>query len=174
MAKKPGKREKSFKNIAKGRHFNLFVLVLAVVFFILVIVFRIGSFEQKETSGVLPTGSFSTPVDEEGASRSLPEYFPSDFPIYSDLTIENSWVSDSENTYAMSVVFRSGTGADQLLSFYKSSMEQVGWNVKTVSENSSSRTLSFNKNDVSGFMGIAAIDGGSVVSVTLGINKDYE
>ncbi len=116
---------------------------------------------QKKTSqGYTPTPS----------TDSLPENFPKDFPIYPSSTLKTSWAAQGETKQGISVLWESEESAQVVTAFYKQELARLGFRINSSFESEGSFTISFEKEDVSGFIGIAQGDGAKTqISVTLGI-----
>lgn len=115
-------------------------------------------------------------IPEESAvsfsNSKLPGSFPSDFPKYANTTLVSSWSSeDKARETGMSVVWQTPDTSEQVVAFYKSELPKNGWEITTSFGQEKSETLSFEKGEMSGFMGVT---GGGVthISVTLGKEKD--
>ena len=101
----------------------------------------------------------------------LPENFPSDFPIYEEAVLTDSWSAEGSGSQGLSVVWGANDKPEKIYEFYKLKLKSGGWNTITVSESEGSYTLSFEKADLNGFMGITKDTEASktIISVTIGL-----
>lgn len=104
---------------------------------------------------------------EEGVV--LPSEFPQDFPIYPEAKLENSYQSKGEEVNAVSVIWLVPEKLEKVSSFYKRELENTGRRVFATFEDENSVTMSFEKDQEEGFIGIGSEEGNVVVvSVTIG------
>lgn len=117
-----------------------------------------ADFEEKN--------SFSSQI-EEGVA--LPSSFPQDFPIYPEAKLENSYQSEGSEVNAVSVIWLVPETLEKVSSFYKRELKNSGRNVSATFEDENSVTMSFEKGQEEGFIGIGSEEGNFVVvSVTIG------
>lgn len=109
-------------------------------------------------------GEFS--FEEEG---DLPDNFPSDFPIYPDAKLVSSWVASGLATDGLSLIWETEDSVSKVSNYYESELEDAGWTLSFTSETDDSTTLAFEKNDVSGFIGITVEESKTIISLTLGL-----
>jgi len=109
-------------------------------------------------------GEFS--FEEEGR---LPDNFPSDFPIYPDAKLASSWVAKGDDTDGLSLVWETKDSVSKISNFYESELEDAGWTLSFTSKTDDSTTFAFEKNDVSGFIGVTVEESKTVISLTLGL-----
>lgn len=103
--------------------------------------------------------------------QNLPESFPEGFPVYTDAFIDSSWSTDSGNISGTSVVWVTDDRPSQIFDYYKRELALAGFSYDTV-EADESYTLSFEKQEISGFVGITeGEEGRTVISVTVGIRN---
>ena len=112
----------------------------------------------------LEEGEFSF---EEGGS--LPDNFPSDFPIYPDAELASSWTASGDDTDGISLIWETEDSVSGVGNYYESELEAAGWTLSFTSETEDSITYAFEKNDVSGFIGITVEESKTVISLTLGL-----
>lgn len=103
------------------------------------------------------------------AEGSLPEGFPKDFPIYTGAKLTSSWTTDGESGKGISVVWETADSADKVQAFYKDKLSQLGWKIDNEFAQESMQTISFEKDNISGFIGLAKTDQKLTISVTFGI-----
>lgn len=105
---------------------------------------------------------------------SLPSDFPKDFPIYPGAKLTGSFSAkgtNGENSKGLSVVWETNDDAAKIGSFYRSALASAGYTISTEYSQSNSTTLTFEKGDVSGFLGVTkGNDGKTAISVTMGTN----
>ena len=102
----------------------------------------------------------------------LPEGFPQDFPLYPEATISSSFTAKGEGTNGTSIVLGSQDAIEKVIEFYKSELPQKGWKIVSNFEQQGSSTISFEKELVSGFLGITKGEKGiSTISVTIGVKE---
>lgn len=121
--------------------------------------------QGKKVSYTSDEGSFSA---QEGGS--LPDQFPSDFPVYPGATIANSWSASGNDTQGVSVVWETDASIKDVSDFYNEKLSTGGWKVSGTFANDSSTTISFEKDTTNGFVGITkGEDGKTAISVSLGV-----
>lgn len=133
-----------------------------------------SSSRSKETtvvSGVEDRQEDTESVVLNAQEIGLPENFPSDFPIYEDAVLTDSWSVEGSGSQGLSVVWGANGKPEKIYEFYKLNLKSRDWNTNTVSEYEGSYTLSFEKADLNGFMGITKDTGAgkTIISVTIGI-----
>ncbi len=117
-----------------------------------------ADFEEKN--------DFASQIEEEVV---LPSEFPQDFPIYPEAKLENSYQSKGEEVNAVSVIWLVPETLEKVSSFYKRELEDTGRRVVATFEDENSVTMSFEKGQEEGFIGIGSEEGNVViVSVTIG------
>jgi hypothetical protein len=129
----------------------------------------------KEVESSLENGNQS--VDKEGSSEdleigrqvSLPKNFPDDFPVYPDAQLTNAHESKGSSIDGISITWFTKGVTEDVVMFYEDKLQELGYDIKRTSQNTLV-TISFNKNDLSGFVGITKTDNQSIIIlVTLGI-----
>jgi cytoskeletal protein RodZ len=121
--------------------------------------------QGKKVSYTSDEGNFSA---QEGGS--LPDQFPSDFPIYPGATIANSWSASGNETQGVSVVWDTDASIKDVSDFYNDKLSNGGWKVSGTFTNESSTTISFEKDSTNGFVGITKGENGkTTISVSLGV-----
>jgi len=126
-----------------------------------------GEIVEKDGDKVTVTleeGEFS--FEEEG---NLPDNFPSDFPIYPDAKLASSWTASGNETDGLSLIWETVDSISEVSNYYESELEDAGWTLSFTSETEDSTTFAFEKNDVSGFIGITVEESKTVISLTLGL-----
>lgn len=123
--------------------------------------------EGKKVSYTSGEGNFSL---TEGGD--LPAEFPSNFPIYTDAKIKNSWSATGEATQGVSVVWETEAVVKEVADFYNEKLPSGNWKVTDTFSDDSSTTISFEKDNVSGFVGITSGENNkTTISVSLGVKK---
>lgn len=112
-------------------------------------------------------GNSKVTVENQGK---LPDEFPKDFPVYPEAQITGSWTSTGDRGTGISVVWEAKGPLDKIVAFYKSELPRNGWKVTSNFDSQESSTLSFEKEDKNGFMGVAKDNDKATISVTLGSN----
>lgn len=102
---------------------------------------------------------------KEGGS--LPETFPKDFPVYPGAILKNSWSAKTDAAAGTSVIWESRDNPLAVFNFYKESLTSKGWKITASFNDQKSYTLSFEKGNVSGFLGISDNEV-TTISATLG------
>ena len=178
------------KEEAKG---NKGLIILIIIALILVGLFLVGrTLARKIGQGIFSRvlsqvtdsnvkvegdGDSVTFTGEEGevsfnASGDMPESFPKDFPVYSGATLKSSFTATGADTKGTSVVWETGDSADKVAGFYKGELVKKGWKIVSTFEQEGTTTLTFEKEGVGGFLGIAKGEGGkTAISVTVGIEE---
>lgn len=103
--------------------------------------------------------------------KKLPVSFPTEFPIYDAATLQDSWTTQSAGITGVSVVWLTNEPFLKVFNFYFTELSSKGFKVEVLSKTKTSSTLSFLKDNVSGFVGISESDGETSISVTLGIKN---
>ncbi len=178
---------------SKGKS-NKGLIALLIVVAILVALALIGrlvykKIAEKVTSGVLSRVTGQN-VDISGGGEnikiktdkgdltinsggSLPSDFPKDFPIYPGSKLTGSFsatgTGDDGKSTGVSVVWETSDDASKVGPYYKSALVTAGYKITTEYSQNNSTTLTFEKGDVSGFMGVTSgSDGKTAISVTIG------
>lgn len=123
--------------------------------------------DGKKVSYTSDQGDFSL---TEGGE--LPSEFPSDFPIYDNATIKNSWSATGQETQGVSVVWETDASVKEVADFYNQKLPESNWKITDTFSDDSSTTISFEKENVSGFVGITTgEDNKTTISVSLGVKS---
>jgi hypothetical protein len=107
-------------------------------------------------------------VREKNLEGELSDNFPSQFPIYKDAVIDESWETQSDDVYAISVVWKVEEQPVKVFNFYEEGLFLTGYEVSVLSEESESYTIAFSKGKESGFIGITGTGQETLISVTIG------
>lgn len=118
----------------------------------------------EKVTVTLEEGEFSF---EEGGN--LPDNFPSDFPIYPDAELASSWTASGDDTDGLSLIWETEDTVSKVSNYYERELKNAGWTLSFTSETEDSTTFAFEKNDVSGFIGITVEESKTVISLTLGL-----
>ncbi len=109
-------------------------------------------------------GQFSYSAEGE-----LPDEFPKDFPIYTGAKLTSSWTTDGESGKGVSVVWETTDSADKVQAFYKDKLPKSGWKIDNEFAQESMQTISFEKDNISGFIGLTKAEQKLTISATFGI-----
>ena len=104
--------------------------------------------------------------EEEG---SLPDSFPSDFPVYPDAKLASSWVADGDRTDGLSLIWETEDSVSTVSNYFERELKKSDWVISFTSETEDSTTFAFEKNESRGFIGITVEDSKVVISLTLGV-----
>ncbi len=137
----------------------------------------VGNIFSRLTGGTVDVdndGEKVTITSEEGEfsfeeGGSLPDNFPSDFPIYPNAELASSWTASGDDTDGLSLIWETEDSVSKVSNYYESELEDAGWTLSFTSETEDSTTYAFEKNDVSGFIGITVEESKTVISLTLGL-----
>jgi len=166
------------------------IIIIAAILIGLVLVGRLVSkiIAEKVTNGVLSRvtgqnvnvsgdGKNITVKTDKGdltinSGGSLPSDFPKDFPVYPGAKLTGSFSANGtngEDSKGVSVVWETMDEASKVGTYYKSSLVSAGYTISTEYSQADSTTLTFEKGNVSGFMGVAkGSDSKTAISVTMG------
>lgn len=179
---------KETKSDSKGKSNKSLVIILIIVAVVIGLVI-VGRFiAQKVAGGILSRvtgqnvnitegGNGVTVKTDKGdlvinSGGSLPSDFPSDFPVYSGAKLAGSFSAkgdDGGNSTGTSVVWETSDDATKVGTYYKSQLAAAGYTIVTEYSSAGSTTFTFEKGDISGFMGVTkGSDGKTAISVTLG------
>jgi hypothetical protein len=179
------KKEKKEKREVNKKALILVILAAAVVLMVVLggIFYRkakdsiVGNIFSRLTGGTvdvdkdgdkvtvtLDEGEFS--FEEEGR---LPDNFPSDFPIYPNAKLVSSWMASGNDTDGLSLIWETEDSVSKVSNYYESELEEAGWTLSFTSETEDSTTFAFEKNDVSGFIGVTVEESKTAISLTLGL-----
>lgn len=98
----------------------------------------------------------------------LPGDFPSQFPIFKEAEIDESWEAKTEDAYAMSVVWRVEANPEEVFNFYEEELTLAGYKISVLSSESDSYTVSFSNSYETGFIGIVEDGKDILISATIG------
>lgn len=152
---------------------NLIVplIIIVVLTLALAIGFYLGflnKLPQKPTEETQEDRGGSQEFSLEEASN-LPDIFPKDFPVYKRSEVSSSFIAKGDNTQGVSVIWETEDSQREVFAFYQRELESTGWQITSKFEKEDSFTISFNKEKMSGFIGIARVDERTVIAVTIGI-----
>lgn len=164
----------------KDKNTNL-LLVLLVVISILIFAasFFVGYFFREEIFGLFgPKFNVSQETSSESefgvpeltSSEDLPDEFPGTFPVYQNAELENSWTASGNATKGISVIWSTGDSVSDVYEYYLAQLEDNSWEILSQFQEEDSNTITFEKEGVSGFVGITTgEEGKTLISVTMGI-----
>jgi hypothetical protein len=163
-----------------GKNINV-VLVLLIVFSLLIFAgsFVAGYFYKDKIFGLLgprfSTDEGSLPEEKMNAATSLdslPEGFPESFPIYQSAELQDSWEASGNTTRGISVVWTTDDSVNSVYGFYSTNLTNYSWEIVSEYKQQGSNTITFQKEEISGFVGITrGEEGKTLISVTMGIGE---
>ena len=103
---------------------------------------------------------------------SMPQFFPSDFPVFDGATLKNNWTTKSNNVTGVSVIWETDQPPVKVFNFYFTQLSSLDYKVEVISQTKDSYTMSFEKPGLNGFVGITLAGGKTTISVTLGIKNE--
>lgn len=103
--------------------------------------------------------------------NSLPNGFPTDFPIYPGAKITTSWKTEEEGAQGYSLVLETSDSLEKVTSFYNSELTKTAWNIENTIKEVNSGAISFNKDGSKGFIGLVENESKVIISLSLGIAK---
>ncbi|KKQ25460.1 MAG: hypothetical protein US62_C0027G0007 [Candidatus Woesebacteria bacterium GW2011_GWA1_37_8] len=106
------------------------------------------------------------------AQGSLPQFFPSDFPVFDGATLKNNWTTKSTNVTGVSIIWETDQLPTKVFNFYFTQLISLDYKTEVISQTENSYTLSFEKPGLNGFVGITQAEGKTLISVTLGIKNE--
>ena len=150
------------------------MIFFAVFFIRLGLVNHVLSFVLSKVGGTKVTISSPGAINynDVGAQYStngkIPDSFPKDFPILTSSQITNSWKTTNSKTNGCSLIVSDKASLTDVFDFYKNNLPQNEWKINNQTKSDSSATLSFEKNNMTGFIGFVVQNGQTVYSITLG------
>lgn len=157
---------------------NKGLIVLVIVVLLIVGLFLTRKVGEGVLSQVLSrltkeSVKVETNGDSISSENSLPEGFPEDFPIYAEVKIVSSFKATQGETDGTSVIWETEDDATKVAGYYKEELAKKGWKIISTFEAEGSTTVTFEKGEVSGFLGITKGEGGkTAISVTLGVKEE--
>jgi hypothetical protein len=164
----------------KDTNANILVVIL-VVFSIIIFggAFAAGYFYKDQILGFFERNlnkEKTASLEKAGekpvltTSKDLPEGFPKDFPVYPQSTLEDSWTALGNSTKGISVIWVTKGAVKDVYDFYKENLQKGGWEISSEYSQEESSTVTFEKENISGFVGITKGEGAkTLISVTMGI-----
>ncbi len=141
----------------------LLVVIIVGGFYFLSVFIKNNNREQYE-------GEFVNDAKINLEAKQIPSEFPKDFPVFANSSLISAWTNEDKNNLGISVVWTSVEPFETLVNFYKTELEKNGYKILTEFNNKPSYTISFMKDKVSGYIGIAQADK-TTISVTIGFDK---
>lgn len=177
------KKEKKAKSKSKTKAPILLILAAVVVLAVVIggICYRkakdlvVGSIFSRLTGGIVEKdGDKVTVTLEEGSfsledGGSLPDNFPSDFPIYPDAKLASTWSAKGNGADGLSLIWETEDAIDKVSSYYENELEDAGWTLSFTSKTDNSTTFAFEKSGTKGFIGVTFEESKVVISLTLGL-----
>jgi len=103
---------------------------------------------------------------KEGTS--LPQNFPSDFPLYPGAKVENSLTGQQLGKEGFMVTLTSSDDWQKVSSFYKTNLPKKGWQVTASYESGDGGVITFSKGVTKGAVTIAEKEGKTTIGIALG------
>lgn len=98
----------------------------------------------------------------------IPEDFPNDFPIYPEADLTDSWSAKGVTSSAISVIWETQDEQEVVTDFYRESLLDQEWEIKSDLVSTASAAISFAKDDLEGFVGVVTGASSTTISVTIG------
>lgn len=106
--------------------------------------------------------------EENDVGKDEEDSLLADFPLYTGMEISESFFETKDEGRGLSTSFETTDAPSQAFLFYKTNLPSAGWNLVSTNEAEVSYTISFEKEDRVGFIGITRAGKATVVSVTIG------
>lgn len=138
----------------------------AIFLFILTLGVLVAVFIPKIRDKIRSQNKTGEGVTNDKTIESLPE----DFPVYPDAKSLNSWTTKNASTSGISTIWETSSPIDKVAGFYKEELEVKGWKITATFIEPNSSSYSFEKDGLSGFLGVGRGEKGkTVISVALGV-----
>ena len=166
-------KDKGYKvNVKKLVYLSIFIFFISLFLFLLYLG-KLKSIKKIE-EGQLANEKNELKI-ESIKSNNLPEEFPKEFPLFLKANLNECYVNQGEKIIGVSCAWETKQGVNEVYSFYSFELPKIGYEVSVVSKNNDSYTLSFQKDKLSGFLGIAKkTEEDTAISITLGIMKNND
>lgn len=130
----------------------------------------------RKTSNTNEIGSnleSSEAVSDKSLRGELPDVFSDKFPVYENAVIDESWETKSEDSHAVSAVWKTNASPLDVAIFYEKELILAGYEVSVLSGDSNSYTITISKDNESGFVGVVRTGGqDTLISVTIAMKED--
>ncbi|MEK7497373.1 MAG: hypothetical protein AAB656_00445 [Patescibacteria group bacterium] len=167
------------EKIVTAKKSNKGLIIILVVVAVLIALSLLGRYVFKsvveKATGISEKGGSYTFKSDKGdvtfdSGTKLADSFPKDFPIYSGAKLTGSFSANGkDNSTGSFTVWESSDSSSKVGEFYKTALPSAGYKIVTDLSTEDSTTLSFEKDGVSGFLGITKDNSGkTAISVTLG------
>ena len=161
----------------KGKSFDK-LLAMAILISIALFILGVGGrmintkkSQDSEISNSKETGDiFVEDGKPDTREQQLPDDFPQDFPIYEDAVLVNSWVEAGIETKGVSVIWETNSTVNEVSLFYNMELKNTDWEIVSSFDSEESLVITFRKNGIDGFVGVAAENDMTIISVTMGID----
>ncbi|MFV1916926.1 MAG: hypothetical protein ACC618_00335 [Patescibacteria group bacterium] len=141
----------------------------AIVIFVAVSILRNTINNSTGLVGTDDTQEFEEQEEGVAGEAEIPSNFPKDFPIYLEAKLDSVYTSKGEEIEAISVIWVTNASLNEVSEFYRSGLENSGWEVELVLEDDESTTYTFKRGEAFGFLGIGRNDEDTTtISVTVG------
>jgi hypothetical protein len=168
--------------ISKKSVLGLSIVIILTVFVALV-VFRetlkervINTVFSRITGGAVKVGGDGENLSLQGSQGDysfdqgkVPDNFPKDFPIYPNAKFNGSWTAKGDTGVGISVIWETEDSISDVKTYYLSEFPRVGWKVTSSFNSDNSSTISFEKDDKSGFLGITRAEALTTISISVGM-----
>ena len=186
-------KEETMTETKEAKKSNKGLVVIVIIAVVLIGLVLIGQYVAKmvaqKTTGAFLSGVTGQKVNVSGDGKditiktdkgelkidsggSLPDSFPKDFPIYPGAKITGSFstsgTGETNNSKGSSVVWETGDDAAKVAAYFKSELVKAGYKIITEYSQDDNTTLTFEKDSVSGFIGVGDSDAKTAISVTIG------
>lgn len=109
---------------------------------------------------------------DSSSDDQLPNEFPKDLPIYQNAELKNSWTASGNATKGISVIWETEDSLVDAYTFYIRELRSNSWKILSEYQEGASNTITFEKDTISGFIGITkGEEGKTLISVTMGIGE---
>ena len=100
----------------------------------------------------------------------IPDNFPKDFPIYEGSSVTSSLAGDKnkEGSSGFWLTLTTNDKKDKVISFYNENLIKNGWKTQNTQETGENTNLAVTKNNLSGYITIAAVNNQTSILIILG------
>lgn len=125
---------------------------------------------SDDSGSITFTGDNGETATFEGGSTSLPDDFPSSFPVYAGMKVEGTGRSSAQEGTLFMANWTSTASTSDVSAWYKAELPKNGWNISATTEASGTTSYIFEKTGTAekkdtGWMSIVSDDGATTVSV---------
>lgn len=121
----------------------------------------------------LHEGNLEGGTSMEAEKVSLPQDFPTDFPVYPEARLTSAHKTKGSSIDGMSLTWFTNDAEEDVSEFYIKEFGEIGYIIVEQMNEESSTTFSFEKSNITGFVGITkGEESQTIILVTLGISKE--